>query len=76
MCQFVSLGISDNTLAKLLSAAIGHDFSVDDLYIIGERGSNVERCFNVREGLRRNWDTCLIDYLRRTHRLVPLGNRW
>ena len=24
---------------------------------IGERGSNIERAFNVREGLRRNWDT-------------------
>jgi len=57
MCQFVALGVSDSTLARLLSGAIGYDFSVDGLYIIGERGSNVERCFNVREGLRRSWDT-------------------
>lgn len=57
VCQFVALGLRDETLAGLLSAAIGYDISVNQLYIIGERGSNVERAFNVREGLRRNWDT-------------------
>ncbi len=57
ICQFVSLGIKDETLAGLLSAATGYDLTADDLYTIGERASNVERCFNVREGLRRAWDT-------------------
>jgi aldehyde:ferredoxin oxidoreductase len=42
MCQFVVLGVSNSTLARLINGAIGYDFSVDDLYIIAEWGSNVE----------------------------------
>lgn len=57
MYQFVALGVNDSTLARLLSGAISYDFRVDGLYIIGERGSKVERCFNVREELQRSWDT-------------------
>lgn len=57
MCTFVSIGVSDEALARLLSGATGLDINVDDLSIIGDRGSNVERAFNVREGLRREWDT-------------------
>ncbi|MDP2728387.1 MAG: aldehyde ferredoxin oxidoreductase family protein [Dehalococcoidia bacterium] len=57
MCTFVTLGVSDGALACLLTAATGREVTAEDLYTIGDRGSNVERAFNVREGLRRSWDT-------------------
>ena len=57
MCTFVSLGVTDSSLAALLSAAIGHEITPESLYAIGDCGSNIERAFNVREGLRRSWDT-------------------
>jgi len=52
-----AVAISDETISELLNAATGFNWSVDDLYAIGERGSNIERAFNVREGLCRKWDT-------------------
>ena len=49
--------MSDETIAELLNAATGCNWSAGDLYAISERGSNIERAFNVREGVRRSWDT-------------------
>jgi len=57
LCVFPQKAISDETISELLNAATGFNWSVDDLYAIGERGSNIERAFNVREGLCRKWDT-------------------
>lgn len=57
MCVFVGVAISDELMSQLLSAATGFELKAEELYLIGERGSNVERAFNVREGLRRSWDT-------------------
>jgi aldehyde:ferredoxin oxidoreductase len=56
-CIFQHMGISDETTVELLNAATGLNWSIEELYRIGERGSNLERVFNVREGLRRSWDT-------------------
>lgn len=57
LCIFPQVGISDDVIAELLNAATGLNWSIDDLYVISERGSNIERAFNIREGLRRSWDT-------------------
>ena len=57
LCTFIRFRISIAVQAKLLSASLGYDISPDDLNAIGERGSNVERAFNVRQGLRRSSDT-------------------
>ena len=57
LCIFPQTAISDETIAELLNGATGFNWSVNDLYVISERGSNIERAFNVREGLRRSWDT-------------------
>ena len=54
--RFLEDGVKDEVLAGLLRGATGLDRDVKDLYAIGDRGSNVERSFNVREGLRRSWD--------------------
>ena len=63
-CTFLAVGVKDEVLAALLRGVTGLDRSVADLYAIGDRGSNVERSFNVREGLRRNWDTLPVRLLR------------
>ncbi len=57
VCTFVSMGISDDSLAGMLTGATGLSIGPKDLYVIGDRASNIERAFNVREGLRRSWDT-------------------
>ena len=57
MCTFLDLAVSNEVLARILSAAIGSKLTADDLHLIADRVSNVERAFNVREGLRRSWDT-------------------
>jgi aldehyde:ferredoxin oxidoreductase len=44
-------------MAELLSAATGLSFSSEQLLHLAERVSNVERAFNVREGLGRSADT-------------------
>jgi aldehyde:ferredoxin oxidoreductase len=41
---------------KLIKYATGLEFSVRDLYIVGERVYTLERMFNVREGFRREDD--------------------
>ena len=50
--------------AKALSAATGEEFSHDDLLNTGERICNLERSYNVREGLRRKDDTLPKRFLR------------
>jgi len=57
LCIFPQGAVPNETIAELLDAATGFDWSADDLYTIGERGANIERAFNVREGLLRSWDT-------------------
>jgi aldehyde:ferredoxin oxidoreductase len=42
--------------ATAVLAATGLEMTFDDLMTIGERVSNLQRCFNVREGMRRKDD--------------------
>jgi len=57
LCIFPQMVMKEETVAELLNAATGLNWSTDDLYSICERGSNIERAFNIREGLSRSWDT-------------------
>jgi aldehyde:ferredoxin oxidoreductase len=61
LCRFTAergLGLFLNeAYAQALAAATGWDLSVEELERIGERIVNLERCFNVREGVRREHDT-------------------
>lgn len=61
MCKFVRGDIDEDdpyrSIAKLMSAATGVDFSVKDLLEIGERIYNIEKAFNSREGLTRKDDS-------------------
>ena len=71
VCTFEAMGFGDTELAGMLSGATGLDLVENDLYIIGERISNIERAFNVREGLRRSWDTLPERLLKES---VPAGS--
>ncbi len=64
MCTFEAIGVSDDTLADLLSESTGLNITASDLYVIGDRDSSIERAFNVREGLRRSWDTLPVRLLK------------
>jgi len=46
----------DETYARMVRAVTGWDVTVEELERIGERIVNLERCFNVREGVRRRDD--------------------
>ena len=52
--QYVNLGPDD--YAKLLSTATGWDVDGKELLNIGDRIFNLQRAFNVREGIRRKDD--------------------
>jgi aldehyde:ferredoxin oxidoreductase len=57
MCRFTSergFGLYvDQPYADMVRAVTGFDMSVDELERVGERVINLERMFNVREGVRR-----------------------
>jgi len=44
-------------LAKIYTAVTGIDANGEQLMRVGERVTNLERCFNIREGLRKEDDT-------------------
>ena len=50
-------GLNPEDLAKLLATCTGTEMTGDDLMRIGERIYNVERAFNIREGMGRKDDT-------------------
>ncbi len=57
LCIFPQAATSDEAVAEMLTAAVGINYTPDDLHVIADRGNHLERAFNVREGLRRSWDT-------------------
>jgi aldehyde:ferredoxin oxidoreductase len=60
LCRFTSergFGLFvDEPYARMVRAVTGWDVSVEELERIGERIVNLERLFNVREGVRRGQD--------------------
>ena len=58
MCMFtVDLGISVDLYGKSISIVTGMDVDGDKVYEIGERINNLERMWNVREGMDGVYDT-------------------
>jgi aldehyde:ferredoxin oxidoreductase len=53
---FMYAGITLDNLAELLSASTGWDINGGDLLEVGERVLNLQRLFNMREGLSRKDD--------------------
>jgi len=61
--------------AKALSAATGFSFTDKDLLTIGERICNLERAYNVREGLSRKDDTLPDRYLKEVYPRGPSAGK-
>ncbi|WP_456487587.1 aldehyde ferredoxin oxidoreductase family protein, partial [Candidatus Alkanophaga liquidiphilum] len=61
ICKFFGVLLRKEELASLISLVTGFDFSVKTLERIGERIWNLERLFNLREGLRGKEDDWLPD---------------
>lgn len=57
VCRLVSLAISEEYWAKMLSAVTGMDYQTQDLNRIGERIWNLERLYNLQSGLDCSSDT-------------------
>jgi aldehyde:ferredoxin oxidoreductase len=57
LCIFSSFSIGEVEFAKMLSAAIGVDYSVEEFRKCGERIWNLERLFNIGAGFSRKDDT-------------------
>lgn len=56
-CDFATYGITKETYADMLAAAIGEEYDVKKLLELGERVWNQIRLFNLREGFTRADDT-------------------
>jgi len=50
VCRFAMFALSDNILARLLSAVTGIQYAPEDLMRAGERIFSIERLYNLREG--------------------------
>lgn len=57
LCRFLQFSLSDDYLARFLSAATGLSYKAADLHRIGERIWNLERSFNLACGIEASADT-------------------
>lgn len=57
LCKFANMAVAEEYFARALSAVTGLDFSTGDLIRVGERVWNLERLYNLREGLSASDDT-------------------
>jgi aldehyde:ferredoxin oxidoreductase len=55
-CLFTVFALGAEDYAKGLAAATGVDYSVEDFMKVGERVWNLEKLFNIREGLTKDDD--------------------
>jgi len=51
-CAFLTVGMDNDVLTGMLSAATGNSLTAPEMMLAGERISMLERVLNVREGLR------------------------
>ena len=51
ICKFTNMGVADEYFARVLSAVTGVKYATGDLIKVGERVWNLERLYNLREGL-------------------------
>ena len=56
-CKFMGMVLTAEDWATLISSLLGWEFTASDFRKTGERIYNLERAFNVREGLTRASDT-------------------
>ncbi|MFH0814383.1 MAG: aldehyde ferredoxin oxidoreductase family protein [Pseudomonadota bacterium] len=51
LCLLCYLALNMNSIPDFMNAIIGWQYSLDDLFKVGERISNIRQAFNIREGL-------------------------
>jgi len=56
LCLFAHRGYREGALSDILEAVSGRDWVSEDYVAAGERIFNLEKCFNYREGFRREDD--------------------
>jgi len=59
LCVFTSLAFNPSHYAKFITTVTGFEYSGKDLMTIGDRIWNLEKLFNIREGLGRRSDDTL-----------------
>ncbi len=57
ICWFGTTGVSQELIVQALNAAVGGEFSLEEIRKISLRCSNLRRAFNVQHGLRPEDDT-------------------
>ena len=57
VCKFAGFAVSDELLARMMTAITGTEFVPQNLHNVGERIWNLERLYNLREGFIRKDDT-------------------
>ena len=56
-CKFMGMVLTGEDWAVLIQSLLGYEFSEKDFRLLGERIYNLERIYNIREGLTRDDDT-------------------
>jgi len=74
-CKFLEYSVGYDHLARILSAATGIDYTVSSLQKIGERIWNLERLYNIREGIDGAQDTLPARFLEEPLGEGPLSGR-
>jgi aldehyde:ferredoxin oxidoreductase len=57
VCKFAGFVLSDEHLARMMTAVTGIEFIPQKLHLAGERIWNLEKLYNLREGFARKDDT-------------------
>ena len=57
VCKFAGFAVSDELLARMMTAITGLEFVPQNLHHVGERIWNLERLYNLREGFTSKDDT-------------------
>ncbi len=71
LCLLSSFAYDENTVLKMVNAATGFDYSMEEFLRVGERINNLTRAFNVREGFSRGEDTLPERCLEEPHDVGP-----
>lgn len=74
-CKFLEYSVGYDHLARILSAAAGIDYTISSLQTIGERIWNLERLYNIREGIDGAQDTLPARFLKEPLEEGPSSGR-
>lgn len=74
-CKFLEYSVGYDHLARILSAATGIDYTISSLQKIGERIWNLERLYNIREGISGAQDTLPARFLEEPLKEGPSSGR-